>query len=71
MATLFETVFSAPIDKRKEDWLILLASTVDEVCGKVENLTPENFLSTMLLYLRICKLQILQFARTKKKKSKR
>ncbi|TON46812.1 hypothetical protein CGH56_21945, partial [Vibrio parahaemolyticus] len=41
LATLFETVFSAPIDKRKEDWLILLASTVDEVCEKVENLTPE------------------------------
>ncbi|GHA42515.1 hypothetical protein ACFFLZ_13935 [Photobacterium aphoticum] len=42
LATLFETVFSAPIDKRKEDWLILLASTVDEVCEKVENLTPEK-----------------------------
>ncbi|EJG0987555.1 hypothetical protein C4G66_RS11540 [Vibrio parahaemolyticus] len=42
LATLFETVFSAPIDKRKEDWLILLANTVDEVCEKVENLTPEK-----------------------------
>ncbi|WP_394392188.1 hypothetical protein [Shewanella woodyi] len=42
LTTLFETVFSAPIDKRKEDWLILLSNTVDEVCEKVEDLTPEK-----------------------------
>ncbi|EPM7999742.1 TPA: hypothetical protein ACGG8A_003573 [Vibrio cholerae] len=42
LASVFETVFSAPIDKRKEEWLILLASTVEEICEKVEELTPET-----------------------------
>ena len=42
LATAFETVFSAPIDKRKEAWLRELASTVDELCNTVEGLSPEK-----------------------------
>lgn len=42
LASVFETVFSSPIDKRKEDWLKCLAQTVDQLCEKVEGLTPEK-----------------------------
>jgi hypothetical protein len=42
LVELFDTVFSAPIDKRKEEWLIKLAETVDELCTKLEGLTPEK-----------------------------
>jgi hypothetical protein len=42
LATLYETVFSSPIDKRKEEWLIQLAKTVDEICDQVSGLTLEN-----------------------------
>lgn len=42
LATVFETVFSAPIDKRKEEWLVSLAKTVDELCEIVENLSLEK-----------------------------
>jgi len=42
LATVFETVFSSPIDARKEAWLCGLAETVDELCCKVEGLTPEK-----------------------------
>jgi len=42
LAEIFETVFSAPIDKRKEEWLKRLAVTIDELCEKVEGLTPEK-----------------------------
>jgi len=55
IATVFETVFSSPIDARKEAWLCDLAKTVDDLCNKVENLTPEKlskndeFISAYLL----------------------
>lgn len=42
LATVFETVFSAPIDKRKEEWLKELAATVDDLCHQVEGLSPET-----------------------------
>ncbi|MCK2149833.1 hypothetical protein MYE70_12265 [Marinobacter alexandrii] len=42
LATAFETVFSSPIDKRKKVWLKELASTVDELCEKIEGLSPEK-----------------------------
>jgi hypothetical protein len=42
LASAFETVFSSPIDKRKEEWLIQLAATVDEICAQVSGLTPEK-----------------------------
>jgi hypothetical protein len=42
LVELLDTVFSAPIDKRKEEWLIKLAETVNELCTKVEGLTPEK-----------------------------
>ena len=45
LAAAFETVFSAPIDNRKKDWLIRLSKTVDELCKKVEDLTPEKLSS--------------------------
>jgi len=55
LATVFETVFSSPIDARKEAWLCDLAKVVDDLCSKVENLTPEKlsknneFISAYLL----------------------
>jgi hypothetical protein len=42
LAEIFETVFSAPIDKRKEEWLKRLAMTIGELCEKVDGLTPEK-----------------------------
>lgn len=42
LAEIFETVFSAPIDKRKEEWLKTLAVTIDDLCAKVDGLTPEK-----------------------------
>ena len=42
LASVFETVFSSPIDKRKEEWLVRLAETVDDLCERVDGLTPEK-----------------------------
>ncbi len=42
LAAVFENVFSAPIDKRKEEWLTSLSETVNDLCEKVDNLTPEK-----------------------------
>jgi len=41
LSILFETVFSAPLDKRKEKWFQSLAETIEKLINKVENLTPE------------------------------
>lgn len=41
LTAIFETIFSSPIDKRKEEWLEMLAITVDELFKKVDGLTPE------------------------------
>ena len=41
LTAIFETIFSSPIDKRKEEWLKMLANTVDELYKKVDGLTPE------------------------------
>jgi hypothetical protein len=42
LATAFETVFSSPIDARKEAWLCDLAKVVDDLCNKLEDMTPEK-----------------------------
>lgn len=42
LAVVFETVFSSPIERRKEEWLIQLASTVEEICETISDLTPEK-----------------------------
>ena len=42
LTAIFETIFSSPIDKRKEEWLTMLVETVNELCEKVEGLTPEK-----------------------------
>lgn len=42
LASVFDTVFSSPIDKRKEAWLRDLALSVDELCNQVKDLTPEK-----------------------------
>jgi predicted PurR-regulated permease PerM len=42
VSTLFETVLSSPIDKRKEEWLKNLAATIDDLCNTVEGLKLEN-----------------------------
>jgi hypothetical protein len=39
---VFENVFSAPIEKRKQEWLEKLADVVTELQQRVEGLTPEN-----------------------------
>ena len=38
----FENIFASPIEKRKQAWLEQLAQVIDEVKGRVENLTPEK-----------------------------
>ena len=53
LAAVFETVFSAPIDNRKKDWLIRLSEIVNELCKKVEDLTPEK-LSNNPEFISIC-----------------
>jgi len=40
VAIALETVFSSPIDARKEAWLTDLANIVDDLCHKVDGLTP-------------------------------
>ena len=42
LAVAFETVFSSPIEKRKEEWLVKLSSAIEEICTKVADLTPEK-----------------------------
>jgi hypothetical protein len=42
LQVLFENVFSAPIEKRKQAWLEQLAEVVTEVQQKVDGLTPEK-----------------------------
>lgn len=39
---VFENVFSAPIEKRKQAWLEKLAEVVTELQQRVDGLTPEN-----------------------------
>ncbi|KAF3982106.1 MAG: hypothetical protein HFP81_01380 [Methylococcales symbiont of Hymedesmia sp. n. MRB-2018] len=41
-AGVFETIFSAPIDKRKEEWLKRLSKTVDQLCQTVNGLTEKK-----------------------------
>lgn len=42
LSVIFETIFSSPLDKRKEEWLKNLAQTVEELCNTVKDLTPEK-----------------------------
>ena len=42
LQVIFENVFSAPIEKRKQAWLEQLADVVTEVQKRVEGLTPEK-----------------------------
>jgi len=42
LAIVFETVFSSPIERRKEEWLIQLESAVEEICTKISDITPEK-----------------------------
>ena len=42
LQVLFENVFSAPIEKRRQIWLEQLAEVVNELQRKVEGLTPEK-----------------------------
>lgn len=39
---LFETIFTAPLEKRKQAWLEKLAGVVSELQEKVKGLTPEK-----------------------------
>jgi len=41
LAVLFETVFSAPIDRRREVWFSSLESEIERLCKSVEELSPE------------------------------
>lgn len=42
ISVLFETVFSAPLDNRKNNWIKEIATVIDELQLKVDGLTPEN-----------------------------
>lgn len=41
LAIIFETVFSAPIDKRREEWISSLSIAIDELTKNVDGLSPE------------------------------
>lgn len=41
LSVLFETVFSSPLDKRKEQWFHSLAEAIEKINEKVEDMTPE------------------------------
>jgi len=41
LAALFETIFTPPIEKRKEKWLKELAKVITEIQERVDNLDPE------------------------------
>ncbi|WP_296218494.1 hypothetical protein [Pseudomonas sp. UBA2684] len=45
LSVAFETIFTAPLDKRKEEWLKNLATAIDELYVKVDGLTPEKLSS--------------------------
>ncbi|MCX2781519.1 hypothetical protein OQJ46_00765 [Microbulbifer thermotolerans] len=53
LSTLFETVISSPIDKRKEEWLRSLATAINDLCDTVDGLKPEN-LAENEEFLSIC-----------------
>jgi hypothetical protein len=42
VTALFEHVFFAPIDRRREKWLHRLSETVNELVEKVDGLTEED-----------------------------
>lgn len=42
LSILFENIFSSPIDKRKEEWLISLGTKIDELIEKYEQVTPDS-----------------------------
>lgn len=42
LAELFDTVFTSPIDKRKEEWLNYIGSTLEDLCSRYEDITPES-----------------------------
>jgi hypothetical protein len=41
LSVLFESVFSPPIEKRKQEWLQRLAQSVNTLTEKIDGLTPE------------------------------
>lgn len=45
LQVLFENIFSAPLEKRKQAWLEQLAGVVDELQKKMVDLTPEKLAS--------------------------
>ncbi len=53
LVELFQTVFSVPIEKRKEVWIKTLAKTIDDLCVKVDGLTLEK-LSNNPEFISIC-----------------
>ena len=53
LSVLYETVFSAPLDKRREQWLITLRVIVEELCSKVKELSPEK-LSQNETFVTVC-----------------
>ncbi len=42
LQALFENIFTTPLNKRRQEWLEELASVIDELQKKAENLTPEK-----------------------------
>ena len=42
LVTLFENIFTAPLNKRKQEWFEELANVIDEIQEKLEGITPEK-----------------------------
>ena len=42
LIALFENIFTAPLNKRKQEWFEHLANVITEIEDKLEGMTPEN-----------------------------
>lgn len=53
LAVLFERVFEAPMERRRQEWLREVGAVIQELCEKVHDLTPEE-LSKNEAFISIC-----------------
>ena len=68
LVALFENIFTAPLNKRKQEWFEELAGVVTEIQDKLEDMTPEK-LSQNEMFITVA-LQASQIAIRNHKKEK-
>jgi hypothetical protein len=42
LAELFASVFATPLDRRRQEWLRGLGALIEDLCSRVDNMTPEK-----------------------------